>query len=183
MIRQSVIVFLLVASVQVSRSSGQTAIVDIPLDENRPRVASQWGSEALFAVSDPAGSSVGPTGASRAYGILGTAMYDAWSAYEALPASTVLGDTLQQSAAANTSANKQEAITYAAFNVLSELFPSPNLVQSFRDRMTGLGYDPDGASSSAANVGVTMANELMAQRRTMVRIKSMDTPIPAVTRP
>ena len=142
----------------------QTAIVNIPLDPAKQSVASQWVSEVLLAVSDPAGQNVGPTGASRAYGLLGTAMYDAWSAYETTPASTVLGDTLQQPAASNTTANKSEAISYAAFTVLSDLFPATTLSNSFRDRMSTLGYDPDNAGSSAANIGVTMAEALIDRR-------------------
>lgn len=142
----------------------QSAIFDIPLDSQRQSVASQWVSEALFAVSDPAGQSFGPTGAARAYGMLGTAMYDAWSAYEALPTSTVLGDSLQQSAANNTIANKSEAISYAAYTVLSDIFTDATIQQSLRSRMTTLGYDPDSSTSSSANIGVTMGNALVASR-------------------
>jgi len=139
-------------------AKAQTAITEIELDPNKQSVASQWISEALLAVSTPTGSALGPTGASRAYGMLGTAMYDAWSAYELLPTSTVLGDTLQQLSSDNTNANKEEAVSYAAFTVLSDLFPDPTLVSSFRDRMTSLGFDPDNAITTAANIGSTMAN-------------------------
>ncbi|NET59953.1 MAG: vanadium-dependent haloperoxidase [Symploca sp. SIO2E6] len=144
-----------------SPARAQTAIADIPLDPNKQSVASQWISEALLAVSTPTGSALGPTGASRAYGMLGTAMYDAWSAYELLPSSTVLGDTLQQLDSDNTSSNKAEAVSYAAFTVLSDLFPEPTLVDSFRNRMTALGFDPDHAHTTSANIGQTMANALL----------------------
>jgi len=142
-------------------AKAQTAITEIPLDPNKQSVASQWISEALLAVSTPTGSALGPTGASRAYGILGTAMYDAWSAYELLPTSTLLGDTLQQSASDNTDANKSEAVSYAAFTVLSDLFPQTTLVDSFRNRMTSLGFDPDNATTASANIGLSMANALL----------------------
>ncbi len=143
----------------------QTAIREIPLDADKQSAASQWVSEALLAVSSPEGSSLGPTGASRAYAILGTAMFDAWSAYQPQPGSTVLGDTLQQPFQANTLANKSEAVSYAAFTVLSDLFPDPTSVESFRSRMTHLGFNPDTPSTTAANIGITMANELLAIRR------------------
>ncbi|MEM1109876.1 MAG: vanadium-dependent haloperoxidase [Planctomycetota bacterium] len=154
-----------VCSGGVGSGVAQTAIADIPLDPSKQSVASLWVSEALLAVSDPAGAPLGPTGASRAYGILGTAMYDAWSAYEALPASTVLGDTLQRSASENTTANKREAISYAAYTVLSDLFTDSGLQQNFRDRMNALGYDPDTPGTTAAGIGVQMANSLMAFRQ------------------
>jgi len=96
--------------------------------------------------------------------MLGTAMYDAWSAYEATPVSTVLGDTLQQSASSNTLANKSEAISYAAYTVLSDLFPNAGLQQSFRTQMNTLGYDPDVPTSTAATIGVSMAQGLLAAR-------------------
>ena len=101
----------------------QTAIDEIPLDPTKQSVASQWVSEALLAVSDPAGQSLGPTAASRAYGMLGTTMYDAWSAYESTPISTVLGDTLQQTAASNTTANKQSAMRHIRFCLTSSPIP------------------------------------------------------------
>ena len=145
-------------------SLAQPAISEIPLDPSRQSIPSLWVSEALLAVNDPAGQSLGPTAASRAYGILGNAMYDAWSAYELVPASTLLGDTLQQPKASNTLANKSEAVSYAAYTVLTDLFPDAGLTKGFRDRMTALGYDPDSASSPPANVGVTMANTLLAFR-------------------
>ncbi|MEA5549355.1 phosphoesterase, partial [Limnoraphis robusta CCNP1324] len=142
----------------------QTAITEIPLDPAKQSVASLWVSESLLAVSDPAGRGVGPTGASRAYGILGTAMYDAWSAYEPLPVSTVMGDTMQQPLASNTLANKNEAISYAAYTVLSDLFPDAGLNLAFRNQMSSLGFDPDNPSTTAATIGVSMANALLTVR-------------------
>ncbi|QDS98639.1 DUF6851 domain-containing protein [Adhaeretor mobilis] len=156
--------FALLLLATPSLAVAQTAIADIPLDPTKQSTASLWVSEALLAISDPAGQSLGPTGASRAYGMLGTTMYDAWSAYEATPASTVLGDTLQQPAASNTAVNKSEAISYAAYTVLNDLFSDAGLQQSFRNQMTSLGYDPDNANSTAATVGVTMANNLLTSR-------------------
>lgn len=146
-------------------TQAQTAVANISLDPGQQSVASLWVSKALLAVRDPAGRSLGPTGASRAYGILGTAMYDAWSAYESLPVSTTMGDTLQQPLASNTLANKQEAISYAAYTVLTDLFPNAGLVNNFRTQMNTLGYNPDMASTNAANVGVTLANSLLTARR------------------
>lgn len=126
----------------------QSAISEIPLDQNKQSVASLWVSQALNAVSSPEGSFIGPTGASRAYGILGTAMYDAWSAYETIPTSALYFDglidfDLQRPQAENTLTNKQEAISYAAFRVLNDLFTAPSLQVSFEQEMLDLGFNPN----------------------------------------
>lgn len=161
MSRLIVVVTLLLLVVPVSFSSAQPAIAEIPLDPAQQSIPSLWVSQALLSVKDPAGQSLGPTAGSRAYAMLGTAMYDAWSAYEPLPASTVLGDTLQQPDVANTVTNKSEAVSYAAYTVLSDVFPAASLTQSFRKQMAALGYNPDDSSSGPATIGVTMANALL----------------------
>lgn len=127
-------------------------------------VASGWIGAATQGVrNQPQG---GPTVASRLYGILSTAMYDAWSAYEATPISTVLGDTLQRPTSENTQANKQEAISFAAYRVLTELLPTQTA--NLTARMNSLGYDPNNTSTdttTAAGIGNTIAATLMNARR------------------
>ena len=127
-------------------------------------VASGWIGAATQGVrNQPQG---GPTVASRLYGILSTAMYDAWSAYEATPISTVLGDTLQRPTSENTQANKQEAISFAAYRVLTELLPTQTA--NLTARMNSLGYNPNNTSTdttTAAGIGNTIAATLMNARR------------------
>ncbi|MFM6062794.1 MAG: vanadium-dependent haloperoxidase [Microcystis panniformis] len=126
-------------------------------------VASDWIGAATQGVRN---QPRGPTVASRLYGILGTAMYDAWSAYEATPISTVLGDTLQRPTSENTQANKQEAISFAAYRVLTELLPTQTA--NLTARMNSLGYDPNNTSTdttTAAGIGNTIAATLMNARR------------------
>ncbi|MCZ8163417.1 MAG: vanadium-dependent haloperoxidase [Microcystis sp. LE19-196.1B] len=126
-------------------------------------VASDWIGAATQGVRN---QPQGPTVASRLYGILGTAMYDAWSAYEATPISTVLGDTLQRPTSENTQANKQEAISFAAYRVLTELLPTHTA--NLTARMYSLGYNPNNTSTdttTAAGIGNTIAATLMNARR------------------
>ncbi|OKH26836.1 phosphoesterase [Hydrococcus rivularis NIES-593] len=136
----------------------------IDLPANAATLANSWVSEALEAVKyNP---KIGPTGASRAYGILGTAMYDAWSAYELTPISTQLGDNLQRPGSENTLANKETAISYAAYRVLAELFP--NRIDSLNARMSNLGFDPNNLTTdttTAVGIGNVMADALMQLRR------------------
>jgi hypothetical protein len=93
-------------------------------------------------------------------------MYNAWSAYEATPISTVLGDTLQRPTSENTQANKQEAISFAAYRVLTELLPTQTA--NLTARMNSLGYNPNNTSTdttTAAGIGNTIAATLMNARR------------------
>jgi hypothetical protein len=63
----------------------------------------------------------GPTITARALGVLHTATYDAWAAYDPTAKVTRPDGPAQQQA--NTLANKKEAISYAAYRVLIDLFP------------------------------------------------------------
>ena len=141
----------------------------LTLPASAATVVSDWVGLAVNAVrntpttGDPV---TAPTSASRAYGLLGTAMYDAWSAYEPLPISTVIGDSLQRPILENTLNNKSEAISYAAYQILSELFP--NQVDIFTGKMLELGFDPDIINvdpTTAAGIGNIMAEQLMDFRR------------------
>jgi Ca2+-binding RTX toxin-like protein len=127
-------------------------------------VAVQWVQQALVAVEN--NPSLGPTGASRIYGILSTAMYDAWSAYEATPISTQLADDLQRPNRENTIANKEIAISYAAYRVLAELCPSE--LDSYNALMADLRLNPANTTTNtrtAAGIGNVMAETLMTFRR------------------
>jgi hypothetical protein len=151
-------------------AQAQSAINEISLDPSKQSVASQWVSEILDAVATPgAGSFLGPTGASRAYSMLGTAMYDAWSAYEYRPVSTLYADglidfDLQRPLIENTQANKETAISYAAFRVLNDVFSDSGLQGNFAAQMSSLGFDPNNTSTdltTAAGIGNFVAQQLL----------------------
>ena len=128
-----------------------------------PTVSVIWDRQVQQAVINDIS---GPTIASRAYGILHTAMYDAWSAYADTPISTNLGDDLQRPSAENTDANKSEAMSYAAYYVLVDLFPEQQ--QMFARQMADLGYDISTIStdnSDPAGIGYISAQALLDVRR------------------
>jgi len=58
----------------------------------------------------------------RELAIMHTAMFDAWAQYDAVAIPT-LGHPSRRLEAERTVANKREAISYAAFRVLNDLFP------------------------------------------------------------
>ena len=70
----------------------------------------------------------GPTVSARAIGVLHTATYDAWAAYDAVAVDTrqrLRADpTLRRPATERTEENKSKAIGYAAYRVLLNLFPT-----------------------------------------------------------
>ena len=64
-----------------------------------------------------------PTVGSRMLGIVVTAMYDAWAAYDEKAVGTQLGGRLRRPAAERTEANKKKALAYATYRSLLYLFP------------------------------------------------------------
>ena len=88
----------------------------------------------------------------RALAVVHTAIYDAWAAYDSLAVGTRLGAKLRQPEAERTQANKDKAVSFAAYLALVDLFPVRQEI--FAQQMTDLGYVTDGSdTSSAATVG------------------------------
>jgi hypothetical protein len=90
---------------------------------------------------------------SRALSILQTSVFDAWAAYDPVAIGTQ-SDDVQRPSEENTLANKNEAISYAAYRTLVDLFPSQ--VTLFNSVMSSLGYDTTNQSSDmtkAAGIG------------------------------
>ena len=105
-------------------------------------VVTQWNEAALEAirVTHP-----GPPIVARALAIVDTCMFDAWAAYDKRAMGTRLGSTLRRPANERSTNNKEEAISFAAHECLSDLFPSE--INSFNTLMTTLGYDPNNSSN------------------------------------
>ncbi len=109
----------------------------------------KWNEQLLNTIrANP--KTTGPTVAARAIGILNTAIYDAWAPYDPVAEGTrLLG--LRANAAQRTLNNKNEAISYAAYRVLKDLFSyAPTSVAAYDQQMTGMGYDPADASTDTA---------------------------------
>jgi hypothetical protein len=101
-------------------------------------VVTQWNEAALEAirVTHP-----GPPIVARALAIVDTCMFDAWVAYDARAKGTRYGNNLRRPRSERTQANKEKAISFAAHECLSDLFPTE--IASFNALMTDLGYDPN----------------------------------------
>ena len=106
-------------------------------------VVIQWNQAALQGVRD---SKLGPPMVARALAIVHTCIYDAWAAYDKRALGTQLGRSLRQRRSERTEANKNEAISFAAYRAAVDLFPGDDETV-FRPLMEQLGYDPDDTST------------------------------------
>ena len=131
----------------------------VTVEDDSPTISVLWDQAVQQAVIN---TSPGPTIASRAYGIVHTAIFDAWAAYDLTAISTQLGDDLQRPETEVIDENKQEAISYAAYRVLENLFPSQSAI--FDGLMRDLGYDRDNTTTDTttpAGIGNVSAQALL----------------------
>jgi hypothetical protein len=98
----------------------------------------QWNNAALQGVRD---SRIGPPMVARALAIVHTCIFDAWAAYDKKAIGTQLKDELRRPRSERTLANKNEAISFAAYRALVDLFPLDR-ISVFDPLMVNLGYDP-----------------------------------------
>jgi hypothetical protein len=108
-------------------------------------VVVDWDNAALQAIRN---TKPGPPIVARALAIVHTAMYDAWAAYDPVAVGTRLGAALRRPMAERTEANKQKAISFAAYRALVDLFPSEK--PFFDGLMTSSGYNPNDTTNNAA---------------------------------
>src|SRR5438067_4400685 len=127
-------------------------------------VVLQWNEATLDAILN---TKTAPPIAARAFAITHTAMFDAWVAYDPIAKGTRLGDSLRRSEVERTAANKEKAISFAAYRVLADLFPAQTAV--FDVLMRSLGYDKSDISadtSSPSGIGNVCAQALLNYRHT-----------------
>ena len=123
-------------------------------------VVLQWDEELLQAVR---ALPPGPTVTARAISVVHTAIFDAWAAYDVRALGTRLGSSLRRPAAERTLANKNKAISFAAYTALVDLFPARQF--DFAEQMSYLGYVVDGSDTSTpASVGRTAAQAVLDYR-------------------
>lgn len=125
-------------------------------------VARKWDEQLLHAISI---DTARPTVHARNLFHLSSAMYDAWAAYDASAAQTIHHE---KATAVDVAAARNEAISYAAYNVIYHRFVSgpagigPGEAQTFLDvrkQMTDLGYDPD-FTSLVGNTPAALGNRI-----------------------
>ena len=132
------------------------------LSSAQDNVVLQWDDAALQAIRL---TKPGPPMVARALAIVHTAMYDAWAAYDETAVGTRLGGSLRRAASEHTLANKGEAMSFAAYRTLVDLFPSQT--SRFDALMGSLGFDPANGSTDTdtpAGIGNVAAAAVIAFR-------------------
>ncbi|MGH2506798.1 MAG: vanadium-dependent haloperoxidase, partial [Ktedonobacteraceae bacterium] len=100
--------------------------------------------------------------AARALAIVHTCMFDAWAAYDPVAVGTQFGAQLKRAETDQTGADQAQALCYAAYHALVDLFPSEK--QRFQQMMTSLKYDPADQgldASTPAGVGNLTAQAVL----------------------
>jgi PAP2 superfamily len=120
----------------------------------------RWDEQLLAAVraNPPA---TGPTVTSRALGVLHTATYDAWSAYDPVAKATLPNGNKEQPA---NDADKSKAISFAAYKTLVNLFPY-NKSEFDKEMVTNLHYKIDGSDTTAPALTGTRAAQAVINYR------------------
>ena len=134
---------------------GQTSASD--------NVVVRWNAAALQGVRD---SRIGPPMVARALAIVHTCIFDAWAAYDKRAAGTQFGDELRRPKRERTLANKNEAISFAAYRALVDLF-ALDKASVFDPLMVSLGYDSTNLTintDTPAGIGNVACAALLAFR-------------------
>jgi pyruvate/2-oxoglutarate dehydrogenase complex dihydrolipoamide acyltransferase (E2) component len=126
----------------------------------------RWDQETLNVIR---ATQAAPAPAARALAIVHSATYDAWAPYDGVAVDSRgrlrAQPGLRRPAAERTLNYKSMAISYAAYRVLLDLFPSQS--STLADFMTKLGYNPDDTSTDPAlprGVGNLAAQAVLAYR-------------------
>ena len=85
----------------------------------------------------------------RALAIVHTCIYDAWAAYDQHALGTQLGGRLRQHRSKRKKADKNKAISFAAYRAAVDLFPGDKATV-FDPLMAKLGYDPNDISTDTS---------------------------------
>jgi hypothetical protein len=115
-------------------------------------VVMKWNEVALAAVRNGAPR---PTVTARSMFIIQCSMYDAWAAYDSKAVGTQLGDSLRRPRSEHTLANKNAAISYAAYRSLRALYPTYEAnTGAFTTLLTSLGYEVDYSTDTTVPAGI-----------------------------
>jgi hypothetical protein len=135
----------------VSVALAMLGICVLPALAESPNLVIQWNNAALQAVRD---SKLGPPMVARALFIVHNCIYDAWAAYDRTAVGTVFGRSLRRPKSERTLANKNQAISFAAYRAAVDLFPGDKATL-FDPLMARLAYDiNDNSTDTATPTGI-----------------------------
>jgi PAP2 superfamily len=119
-------------------------------------VVVQWNQVLLQAVRN---TRFAPMLTARALAVTHTCMYDAWAAYDPVADGVHWPMSLRQPSGEHADANKAEAISFAAYAALVDLFPSERSL--FDALLASLGYSTPGPAGA---VGLTACQAVLDSR-------------------
>jgi hypothetical protein len=119
-------------------------------------VVLRWNQVLLHAVR---AERFAPTLTARALAITHTCMYDAWAAYDAVAAGVHWTVSLRQPVDGRSAPNEAEAISFAAYAALVDLFPAQ--IEYLNAVLSSLGY---AAQGPAGELGVAACNAVLEHR-------------------
>ena len=149
---QAVLILTAVAQAQPSLDTPQRA----------DNAALIWDEEILHGIR---ARPPGPTVAARAIAVVHTAMYDAWSAYDAVAVPTRPHTDWRRPDGERTEENRARAVSFAGYRAVVDLFPTE--APRYDALMRQLGYEPTDTSQdtrTAAGVGNAAAAAVLAFR-------------------
>jgi hypothetical protein len=130
-------------------------------------IAYKWGAMALEATAlDTERFSPRPTITSRYLGLIFTAVFDAWSRYDANAIPVYLEGVDRRPEKEHILSNKETAISYAAYRTMCEYYYADSAL--FADFMLKLGYDPNDRSldpETPAGIGNLAAKAVIEARK------------------
>src|ERR1700681_1158264 len=141
----SLLTLILLLVVAVLRSGGDIVLSSFSESsgEQVENVVVQWSTTTLHGVRD---AKMGAPMAARVFAVVHTCMYDAWAAYDERAVGTQLRDALRRPVVERTQANKERAISYAAYRALTDVLPV-DTEPVYTPLMIELGYDPNDHST------------------------------------
>jgi len=140
--------------------AGRAAASAAPRFRGADNIVLRWNEAALEGVRQ---STLGPPMVSRALAIVHTAIFDAWAVYDAHAVGTRLGGSLRRPARERSLANKERAISFAAYRAAVDLFPGSR-ASVFDPLMSSLGYDANDLSTdttTATGIGNMTSEALL----------------------
>lgn len=157
------LLFLILVGCQNNSTPKDPIIVEPKGAEN---MAYRWSKIAITATgNDTERFLPRPTVTSRYLGLIFTAIFDAWSRYDA-KATPVYLNAERRPASEMTLKNKEIAISYAAYRAMSEYFYSDSLL--FKNFMIELGLDPNNKElnpNTPEGIGNLAAKTLIEARK------------------
>jgi len=104
-------------------------------------LAYKWGAVAMTATANNTEQfSPRPTVTSRFLGLIWTAVFDAWSRYDSVAIPVYLQNVDRRPAPERILANKEKAISYAAYKTMMEYYSSDSVMLT--EKMRSFGFDP-----------------------------------------